>query len=185
MRNSVRLSLLLTVAAMIMMGCETAPRTESEKSNLADDANAALNHMKADDPSLGDFMSNAYGYAMFPSVGKGGLIAGGAYGRGVVYEQGNMIGYSDLAQATVGAQLGGQTYSELITFQSRADLNRFTTGKIKFDANASAVALKSGAGASARYTDGVAIFVRPTGGLMAEAAIGGQQFTFQPKNSSN
>jgi lipid-binding SYLF domain-containing protein len=181
MRKSVSLSLLLSIAAMIMMGCETAPKTETGKSNLVDDAAAAVNHMKADDPSLGDFMNTSYGYAIFPSVGKGGLVAGGAYGRGVVYEQGNMIGYADLSQATVGAQIGGQTYSELLTFQTKPDLDRFTTGKIRFNANASAVALKSGAGASARYTDGVAIFIRTQGGLMAEASVGGQQFTFESK----
>jgi lipid-binding SYLF domain-containing protein len=181
MRNSVRLSLLLSVAAMIMMGCETAPKTEADRSNLVDESKLALNQMKADDPTLTDFVNQAYAYAIFPSVGKGGLIAGGAYGHGIAYEQGNMIGYTDLSQATVGAQIGGQTYSELLTFQSKADLDRFTTGKIRFDANASAVALKSGAGASAKYTDGVAIFVRTTGGLMAEASIGGQQFTFESK----
>jgi lipid-binding SYLF domain-containing protein len=181
MRSRLNLSLLLSALALVMMGCETAPRTEAEKSNLSDDANTALRQMKTDDPSLSDFLSNSYAYAIFPSVGKGGLVAGGAYGRGIVYEHGNMIGYSDLSQATVGAQIGGQTYSELVTFQSKADLDRFTTGKIRFDANASAVALKSGAGASARYTDGVAIFIRTQGGLMAEASIGGQQFTFESK----
>src|SRR5450432_4127231 len=181
MRNALRLSLLCSALAMMLMGCETAPQSDAGKSNLADDSSAALNRMKANDPSLNDFLSTSYAYAVFPDVGKGGLIAGGAYGRGVVYEQGRMIGYADLTQATVGAQVGGQTYSELITFEHQGDLNRFTSGKLKFSANASAVALKSGAGAAARYSDGVAIFIHAQGGLMAEASIGGQEFKYQPK----
>ena len=92
-----------------------------------------------------------------------------------------MIGYSDISQATIGLQAGGQSFSEMLVFESKADLDRFTAGKMSFAANASAVALKSGKAASTRYTDGVAIFVKPIGGLMGEAAVGGQQFTFQPK----
>jgi lipid-binding SYLF domain-containing protein len=183
MRAASLFSVMFCTVAMFLMGCETAPKGEVEKSSLVDDAGAALNQMKASDPSLNDFLNTSHAYAIFPSVGKGGLVAGGAYGRGVVYEQGNMIGYSDMSQATVGAQVGGQTYSELITFEHKSDLDRFTTSTLRFSANASAVALKSGAGAAARYTDGVAIFVKPQGGLMAEASIGGQQFKFQPKSS--
>jgi lipid-binding SYLF domain-containing protein len=118
---------------------------------------------------------------IFPNVGKGAWIVGGAYGRGVVYEQGQFVGYADISQATVGLQAGGQTYTELVVFEDKASLDRFKTGKLSFAANVSAVILKSGAAASAKYTDGVAVFVKPIGGAMVEAAIGGQQFTYQPK----
>jgi lipid-binding SYLF domain-containing protein len=114
-------------------------------------------------------------------VGKGGLIAGGAYGRGEVYQGGEMIGFADLSQATIGAQAGGQEFSELIAFESQNALDGFKQNKLRFAANASAVALKSGTAKSARYDDGVAVFIRPTGGLMVEAAIGGQSFSYLPK----
>ena len=168
-------------ATIALVGCQTAPQTESKRSELIESADSSLKQMTATDPSLKNFLDKSYAYAVFPSVGKGGLIAGGAYGRGVVYEQGNMIGYSDLSQATLGLQAGGQSYSEVLAFERKEDLDRFTAGRFTFAANASAVALKSGAADSARYTDGVAVFVKPIGGLMAEAAVGGQQFTYQPK----
>ncbi|HWP40799.1 MAG TPA: hypothetical protein VNL70_07725, partial [Tepidisphaeraceae bacterium] len=88
-------------------GCQTAPPTESKRESLLDEAQAALKQMQAADPSLKEFLDQAHAYAIFPSVGKGGLIAGGAYGRGVVYQNGQFIGYADITQATVGAQIGG------------------------------------------------------------------------------
>ena len=164
------------------IGCSTAPTTDTERRSLVDESAATLKQMKAQDSSLEIFLRRGSGYAIFPDVGKGGFIAGGAYGRGVVYDKDNkMAGYSDISQATIGLQVGGQSYAELVVFESRMDLNRFMTGKFTFAANVSAVALKTGAADTAKYTDGVAVFVQPTGGLMLEAAVGGQQFTFQPK----
>ncbi len=183
MRTAIPFAAFVAFVGLMLVGCETSPtpKTEAGREGLKDQADATFRQMKAEDPTLDRFLETAYGYAIFPSVGKGGLIAGGAYGHGLVYEQGRMIGYSNLTQATVGAQIGGQTYSELIVFENKAALDRFTTKEYTVSANASAVALKSGAGAAARYSDGVAIFVKPTGGLMAEASIGGQRFEFQPK----
>ena len=126
-------------------------------------------------------MSNAYGYVVFPTVGKGGFIVGGSYGRGEVYEQGRMVGWADISQATVGAQVGGQSFSELILFQTKEALDNFKAGRLKFAANVSAVALKSGAADTAEYQNGTLVFVEPKAGLMLEAAIGGQSFSFQPK----
>jgi lipid-binding SYLF domain-containing protein len=91
-----------------------------------------------------------------------------------------MVGWADLSQATIGAQLGGQSFSELILFENKAALENFKNGKVKFAAGASAVAMKSGAAVDAKYTDGVLIFVEPISGLMVEAAVGGQSFSFQP-----
>ena len=139
-----------------------------------------MTRVKALDPSLEKQIANAYGYVVFPSVGKGGLVVGGAYGRGEVYEQGKMVGWADLTQATIGAQIGGQTFSELILFENKAALDNFKNGKVKFSAGASAVALKSGAAVDAKYTDGVLVFVEPIAGLMVEASLGGQSFSFKP-----
>jgi lipid-binding SYLF domain-containing protein len=168
----------------IVLGCSTAPKTNGERDALAQEADAALTKMKTEDPTLTEFMSDSYGHAIFPNVGKGGLIVGGAYGRGVVYEQGKLIGYADLTQASVGAQVGGQAYTELLVFENKAALDNFISGKLDFGASASAVAVKSGASAAASYKEGVAVFTKPISGLMAEAAIGGQDFSYVPKGSA-
>ncbi|HEY7088282.1 MAG TPA: lipid-binding SYLF domain-containing protein [Tepidisphaeraceae bacterium] len=163
------------------VGCNTAPKSEEGRENLVSNADSALKQMTAADPSLQNFINRGYGYAIFPKVGKGAWIVGGAYGRGAVYEQGQFIGYADISQATVGLQAGGQTYMQLLVFENKDALERFKSGKLTFAANVSAVILKSGAAESAKFTDGIAVFVNPIGGAMVEAALGGQQFTFQPK----
>jgi lipid-binding SYLF domain-containing protein len=174
----------IVVSALLLVGligCSTAPKTESAREQLITDARATVDSMANHDAGIKDFLKKSYGYAVFPSVGKGGVGVGGAYGRGVVFEQGNVIGYTDLSQASIGLQLGGQEYSELIAFENKAALDRFTAGKFEFAAQASAVALKAGASANANYRDGVAVFTAGEGGLMYEASIGGQKFSFQPK----
>jgi lipid-binding SYLF domain-containing protein len=173
--------ILPAILLALTAGCATAPATTSERSALVDESASSLRQMKLADASLAGFLGKSYGYVIFPNVGKGGFIAGGAYGRGTVYEKGQFVGYADLSQATVGLQAGGQSYSELIAFESQRDFDRFIGGRLTFAANLSAVALQSGAAASARYTDGVAVFVQPSGGLMLEAAVGGQTFHFMPK----
>lgn len=165
---------------MQLGGCATAPASQADRMELIGTSNATLSGMYAADEGLEPFVTKSYAYVIFPSVGKGGLGIGGAYGRGVVYQGGKTIGYSDLSQATIGLQAGGQSFSELVVFEDKDSFDRFKTGKLNFSANASAVALKSGAAGSAKYTDGVAVFVNPTGGLMVEASIGGQQLTYQP-----
>jgi len=172
-------ALALALGAGIV-GCSTEPKNDNAKAELKSESSAALTHFKGQDAGLESLLSSAYAYAIFPSVGKGGLIVGGAYGRGEVYEQGRFIGYADISQASVGAQIGGQSFSELIVFQDAKALERFKYGKVKFSATASAVAIKSGAAATAKYSDGVVIFIDPKGGLMAEASVGGQEFSFKP-----
>lgn len=178
MRNSIHTFAALVIATIIVGGCRTTPKSAEKKQDLVQSAQRQLDAMTRKDANLKDFVDRGYGYAMFPKVGKGGLIAGGAYGRGVVYEQGQMIGYADLTQATIGLQAGGQTYSELIVFQDKNALDRFRANSLELTANASAVIIESGAGAAAKYENGVAIFIMPRAGAMAEAAVGGQKFTF-------
>jgi lipid-binding SYLF domain-containing protein len=148
------------------------------------------------------FLKNAYGYAVFPTVGKGGIGIGGAFGKGQVYIRGNVTGDVSLIKATIGFQLGGQAFSEMIFFQDKRAYDDFTSGNFEFDATASAVAItaavqaKAGtegttAGASVGpatgkqaksiYHKGMAIFIHTKGGLMYEATIGGQKFNFTPK----
>lgn len=163
-----------------LSGCATAPTSAEDKAALSRDVNAALAKARAEDPSLQAFLTKAYGYAIFPTVGKGAVGVGGAYGRGEVFERGKKIGYCDLSQATIGLALGGQTFTEIIAFENKAALDDFKRGKLKFAAQATAVALKAGASANAKYTDGVSVLTANPEGLMAEAAIGGQTFSFQP-----
>jgi lipid-binding SYLF domain-containing protein len=137
--------------------------------------------MKARDPGLGNLLDSAYGYAVFPDIGKGGVIVGAAYGRGVLYEHGHQVGYLELNQGSIGAQLGGQTFAELIVFRDRFAVERLKAGSFELGANASAVALQSGAAASAAFADGVAVFTLPHGGLMAELSVSGQKLNYQPR----
>jgi lipid-binding SYLF domain-containing protein len=172
---------VLGAFAMLVAGCTTAPKSPAERDSLHSEAQAAITAFKVKDPSLESFFTSSYGYAIFPSVGKGAVGVGGAYGRGEVYEQGNMVGWCDLSQGTIGLQLGGQSYSELIFFKDRVALDVFKTGEFALAAQASAVAATSGASADADYKDGVVVFTLAKGGLMYEASIGGQKFSYTAK----
>jgi lipid-binding SYLF domain-containing protein len=169
------------VAAFLLSGCSTAPENQSDREALNTDVQQTMQRLTLKDPGLPDFLKKAYGYAIFPTAGKGGAGIGGAYGHGQVYEQSMFVGYADISQGTIGLQLGGESFTELIAFETKPALDQFESGKFAFSANATATALKSGAAASAKYTDGVAVFVLPQGGLMLEASIGGQSFSYQPK----
>lgn len=125
--------------------------------------------------------NKAYGYAVFPKITKAGIGIGGAAGRGVVYQDTTVIGSSKLKQASIGLQLGGQQYSEVIFFENKVAFDHFTNGNLKFDAQASAVAITAGASVDVAYKNGVAVFTQTIGGLMYEASIGGQHFTFKSK----
>jgi lipid-binding SYLF domain-containing protein len=132
------------------------------------------------DADLARVFERAYGYAVFPKVGKGGLGIGGARGKGWVYEQGRLVGRSTLTQVTIGLQLGGQSYSEVVLFQDKAALEDFRKGGLKLDAQASAVAATARAAKDVSYRRGVAILTLVRGGLMYEASVGGQKFSYDP-----
>ena len=121
----------------------------------------------------------ARGYAVFPNVGKGGIGIGGARGKGEVFEKGKVIGSTTLTQVSIGFQLGGQAFSQIIFFKDKKSLERFTEGNFEFGASASAALISEGANASADYSDGVAVLTFSKGGLMYEASIGGQKFSYE------
>lgn len=158
----------------------TSAQVGGWKPELEKDSKEALSQMLEDSPKLEAFKQKAYGYAIFPKVTKAGLGIGGAAGRGIVYKGNNAVGSSKLKQASIGLQAGGQQYSEVIFFENKEAFDRFRSGKLKFDAQASAVAITEGASADMAYSSGVAVFTRIKGGLMYEASIGGQHFTFDP-----
>ena len=140
----------------------------------------AVQLFRSADRDMAKFFETAVGYAIFPSVGKGAFIVGGAAGTGCLYEGGAVIGQAKLAQVTVGFQLGGQAYAEIIFFQSDDALASFKSSKFEMSAQVSAVAAASGASANAKYELGVLVFTIAKGGLMYEASVGGQKFTFKP-----
>lgn len=144
------------------------------------DAAEALASMIKSTPKLQVFKDQAYGYAVYPKVTKAGVGIGGAAGKGVVYKGGEIVGSSKLKQGSIGLQIGGQQYSEVIFFEDQEAFDNFTNGNLKFDAQASAVILDEGASVDAAYNEGVAVFTQIIGGLMAEASVGGQHFTFDP-----
>jgi lipid-binding SYLF domain-containing protein len=144
-------------------------------------AQGIISEFQAKDAGIKRFFDMAHGYAVFPKITKGGMVIGAAHGSGVVYEKGVVVGSAALSQGTVGFQLGFQSYSEIIFFKNKAALDRLKDGKLKFSGQASAVAAEEGASADVDYEEGVAVFTLPRGGLMAEASIGGQHFSFESK----
>lgn len=141
----------------------------------------AIKEMKEADPQLQRFFDNSVGYAIIPTVGKGGIGIGGARGTGILYEGGKVAGMVTMTQITVGFQLGGQAYSEIIFFKDDVALADFKRGNYELGAQASAVAVTAGASTTADYNSGVAIFTRAKGGLMYEASVGGQKFKVELK----
>lgn len=152
-------------------------------------------------PDLKPYFDNAYGYAVFPTVGRGGIVVGGSYGNGQVYEKGKVSGHVSLAKLSIGFQLGGQVFSEIIFLQDKRAFDEFISNRFEFDASASAVVVVLGAqaragtaGSSASaglgsvstnqveygYNKGMAVFLHSLGGLMYEASIGGQKFKYKP-----
>ena len=128
---------------------------------------------------LKPYFKEAAGFAVFPNIAKAGLGIGGARGNGEVFEDGEVIGSTTVTQLSFGFQLGGQAFSQIIFFQNKRDLDRFTDGNFEFGASASAALITEGANASVDYTNGVAVMTFSKGGLMYEASIGGQKFTFK------
>jgi lipid-binding SYLF domain-containing protein len=177
------LTFVLTLA-LTSVGCATAPQTQQERASLDTSAQQTLSTFKQNKPGYYKvYNDSAVGKAVFPSIGKGGIFLGGAYGQGVVYQGSKLIGYCKIEQATVGFQLGGQAYSQIIFFQNEAALQRFKRGEIAGSAQASAVAIKADASAQADYNNGVAVFSMDSAGLMYEATLGGQKFSYLPKDA--
>jgi lipid-binding SYLF domain-containing protein len=175
--------LLIWTSSPIQAGWNPFKKDKKEKKEKKkernDDVADAVSYFKERDPGMVKFFDNAYAYAIFPTVGKGGMGIGGAYGKGKVFEKGNLIGTTSLKQVTVGFQLGGQSYSEVIFFKTKKKLDEFKNGNFEFGAQVSAVAVTAGVSKDAAYERGVAVFTLAKGGLMYEATVGGQKFTYK------
>lgn len=186
------LAALLLVAASLMSAPASADEVEDYSSTIAVFKSA---------PQAASYFKQAYGFALFPTVGKGGFGIGAAHGKGQVYQGNKVTGKTTLTHLSIGFQVGGQAFSEIIFFEDKRAYDEFVQGNFEFDAKASAVAITAGAQAQAGTTGttagasagpatakqfhtpfhkGMATFIHVKGGLMYEASIGGQKFTFEP-----
>ena len=162
-------SLLITTVAIA--------QSDKDKKIIVDCDSAKAEFLRSD-PLLKNLFAGAAGYAILPNVGKGAVGVGGASGNGIAYEKGKIVGKVKMSQVTVGFQVGGQAYRELIFFENQEAVDRFKKNKIELSAQASAVAATKGASANAKYTDGIMIYTQQKGGLMYEASVGGQKLKY-------
>ena len=150
----------------------------SKEDKLIEDSKEAQAEFVKGDSLMQSLFENAYGYVIFPNIGKGAIGIGGAAGNGIVFEKGTPVGSAKMKQVSVGFQFGGQVYREVIFFESQATLDHFKQNKFEFAAQASAVAVTKGASTNVKYRDGVMVFTQEKKGLMYEASIGGQKFSY-------
>ncbi len=189
---------LLSVAAIAALLLAVPTSAMARK---VQDYSEAINDFKSI-PSVAPFFAGAHAYAVFPTIGKGGLGVGGSHGKGQVYVGGKVIGFTSTSDLSIGLQAGGQAYSQVIFFQNAAALEKFTGGNFEFGASASAIAVQATAEAKAgtetkgvsagstkksdkpalgaEYQDGIAVFTMAKGGLMYAATIAGQKYTYKP-----
>lgn len=178
MKHTKTLAAVLCISAGLLPALTHAQVPASER-KLDVDCHTARIAFIAKDPVMKDLFEHAYAYVVFPNVGKGGLIVGGAHGSGILYRKGKALGRAKLTQVSAGLQAGGQAFSEVVFLEDKAALDRFQQGGVEFSASMSAVLAKEGAAAHAKYTDGVMVFVIVKGGLMLEVSVGGQQFSYK------
>ncbi len=181
MMNQIRpiAALMLLVATVWAAGC-SEPKVDPEW-RRDKEAELTVERFRKADPSLARFFDGSAGYVVLPNVAKAGFGFGGAFGKGVVYQDNRIIGTTTMSSGSFGAQIGGQSYSEIIFFQWPQELEVFKQGGWQIDVTASAVVANAGAAANVDYSNGVAVFVVGQEGAMAEASIGGQHFSYTPR----
>ncbi len=180
MRKPTRAYRLIGSTVVVLFLLAALP-SQGAAEGMGEKVNKAIRMFKKEDPGIVKFFSGSYGYVVFPSVAKGGAGLGGAHGKGLVFERGRMVGEASLTQFTIGIQLGGQTYSEVVFFETADAMSSFKDSKFAIGAQISAVAAAEGAAAHAKYSLGVAVFTLAKSGLMCEASVGGQKFKFTPQ----
>jgi lipid-binding SYLF domain-containing protein len=169
----------ISLMAILVMLILSAPALAGWDPNAEQKALDTVAAFKKNDSGMEAYFSKARGYVVYPSVGKAGFGIGGAHGKGIVFEAGKAIGTSSLIQVSIGFQLGGQVYSEIVFFKDSAAMNRFKKGETEISAQVSAVAVTEGVSAKTGFKDGMAIFTMAKGGLMYEASVAGQQLSFK------
>lgn len=175
----------MTVRAAVVVtaciaGCATAPETRAGKADLEASARQTLRDMTMREPAIQQVLNGSAGYAVFPRIGEGGAIVGGAYGQGVLYEGGRRAGFIKVEQASVGAVLGGKSYSEIVVFRDRDALRDVKDGEYELRGDADVVVLTTGAAATTTFKGKVVAFVMPIGGLMVDVSVAGQRLKYVP-----
>jgi lipid-binding SYLF domain-containing protein len=180
--KAAKIGLICFFVFMLMAGgCKIEPKKPEGKAVLSSEVDEAIAIMKAKDKSIQKFFDKSYGYAVLPKIFKAALLAGGAYGKGEVYEQETMVGYCDMTQASLGFSFGGEFFREIIFFRDKEDLDKFRTGEFTFSAQVTGVALTLGAAAKADYKAGMSVFITTDAGAMVDVSLGGQKFNYEPK----
>ena len=169
----------LTVGTTALLAFTLATPAQAQKESDILKVQQVIATMVEKDAGMQNWFDSSYGYVVFPNVGKGAIGVGGAHGNGLVYKGGELVAKSELIQVTVGLQLGGQSFVEVIFFKDQTAFNDFARGNFEFAAQVSAVALTAGASADVAYNSGVAIVTMTNAGLMYEAAVGGQKFKYE------
>jgi hypothetical protein len=175
---TVKRAWLAATLALVALGFARTGYGVTTDAQLVSDARQTMELYRKTDPSMDGFVRRSVGYVVFPGIGKGGLGIGAAHGTGVLFENGAPAGKVTMNQVTVGAQAGGQEFSEIVFYETPKALAEVKTGKAQLSGQLSAVALSSGAAANARFKNGIAVFTATKGGLMLEASVGGQKFDY-------
>ena len=165
-----------TKFALILIFLIAFSTTGYSQKNDVSKATKTIADFKAKNSKITKYFNSAYGYAVFPGIGKGGLGVGGAGGKGTVFKGGSATADCKMSQLTIGLQAGGQKYAEVIFFENKAAYDRFVGNNFEFAAQTSAIALKEGVSLDAKYRDGMMVYTMAIGGLMYEASVGGQKF---------
>ncbi len=176
--NAIKFVTVILTASLFFAGCSVEPEKAEGQAVLSAQVNEAITIFKEKDPGIDKFFNQSYGYAVLPKVFKGAFWLGGAYGKGEVYEKGQMVGYCDMKQATLGFSFGGEYFREIVFFRDKSDLDSFKTDEYTFSAQVTGVAVTAGAAAKADYHSGMAVFIATDKGLMVDASLGGQKFNY-------
>jgi len=173
---------LVALVLLLVLAVTAGPTLSmAQAADLDQAAITAAGVFRRADAGLEKLFTSSAGFAVFPTVAKGALGVGAAHGKGVVFQNNVIVADTGLTQVTIGLQLGGQSYSEIIFFETPEALGRFKEGQFVLSAQVSAVAIAEGVAANAKYVDGVAVFTIPKGGLMYEASVGGQKFSYRAR----
>jgi lipid-binding SYLF domain-containing protein len=172
---------LLAVAAVLAVpSCASTPKSAGEQHTLENKAVATLNEMQQRSPGLSNALQSAYAYAVFPDVGKGAFIVGGAGGVGVLYEHGMPTGNVKISKASFGASVGAESMAELVILGDQNAVNQLKSGSFDLGANVQAVVLTSGGAAPTGTVRGTRVFIMPRGGAMVDVSVAGQRISFEP-----
>jgi lipid-binding SYLF domain-containing protein len=175
--NVFRMKLMTLLTIGLSISVSVFSQNSKDREHIEESKEAQAGFVKSDS-LMQSLFENSYGYVIFPNIGKGAIGIGGAAGNGIVFEKGTPVGSAKMKQVSIGFQFGGQVYREVIFFENEATLTHFKQNKFEFAAQASAVAVTSGASANVKYRDGVLVFTQQKKGLMYEASIGGQKFDY-------